>query len=148
MKRPVYSLFSPLVSALLMCTLTSGALAASPQHAALRHAPRMDSVKITITATSGTVWGPVTAKYAYQRHTTQRSCSVASCALRIPQGVTLHLSQVARNRATWPFKDWLVTVLRSTRAMMTNVIAMKVTGSMSVTAVYVVAQSSSSGNGW
>ena len=141
------SLLPPLLSALLSVGLGSGAIAASPQATAHGHALRMSSVKIAITATGGTVWGTVSASYTYQRHTTRRSCSAASCTLRVPQGVTLRLSQAAKSTATWPFQDWQVTAHQRRQTVMGSSIAVKVTGNTSVTAVYVLQSQSSSGNG-
>ena len=148
MTRMIRSVLPAPLSVLLLLAVSGGALAATQQLTAPRHAPRMDAVTVSITATSGTVWGSVSARYTYRHHTTHRSCSAASCTLQVPQGVVLHLSQVAHDSATWPFKDWQVTAQRGTRTMMSSAIAVKVTRSMSVTAVYVVAQSSSGGNGW
>lgn len=146
--QPVRSLLPPLLSALLALSLSGGALASSPQIPAHGSAVHMDAVKISITMTGATVWGTVAAKYTSHGRTTQRACSAASCTFRVPQGVTLRLRQTATNSATWPFKDWQVTVHQRTQTKMGNSIAFKVTGSSAVTAVYVLAQSSSGGNGW
>jgi hypothetical protein len=105
----------------------------------------MDAVTLKITVTGSTVWGTVNAKYTFQQHTTTRSCSAASCRLHIPQGVTLHLSQTPADSATWPFQDWRVKSPQRTRTMSASSIKVKVTGTLSVKAIYVLAQSSSTG---
>ena len=144
MIQPVRSLLPPLLSVLLFLGLSGGALASTPQLTAHRSSMRTDPVKISITTTGATVWGTVAAKYTSQGRTTRRTCSAASCTLRVPRGVTLHLSQTATNASTWPFKDWQVMANQRTQTKMGSSIALKVRGNISVTAVYVVAQSQSS----
>jgi hypothetical protein len=104
-------------------------------------------VKIDITATGGTVWGKVKAQYRFQSQTFHKSCDSARCTLRIPQGVTVHLSQSATDSSTWPFKKWQVREHNKTKTMTSGSISLKAVGNVTVTAVYVVAQSSSSGYG-
>jgi hypothetical protein len=121
------------------------AFAASPARASHRHAAvRMNAVTIAITTTSGTVWGSVTAKYTYQHHLLSRSCAAASCTTRIPQGVTVHFSQTAKDSSTWPFKSWQLTANHKTRTVTSNAPAVKVNGPMIVSAVYVLSQAQSS----
>lgn len=147
MTRPVPFLLLPFLSTLLLFGSVGGVLASSPTVAAHRHAARMAPVTLMITTTNGIVWGTVTAKYTFGQQTMRRSCSAATCTLRIPQGVTLHLSQVARNTATWPFKDWQITTPKRTQTRMAKRIAVKVTGSLSVSAEYVLTRSASSSSG-
>lgn len=139
MLLPRRSLLPLIASAALLATGSVGALAAPSS------APHMDTVKVNITSTSGTVWGKVNASYTYRHATTQRSCAAANCTLHIPQGVTAHLSQTATDTSTWPFQAWHVTVKGHTRTMTANSVKVKVTGKTSITAVYVLSQSQSSG---
>ncbi len=139
MFSPRRSLLPLIASAALLASGGSGALAAPSR------APHMDTVKVHITSTSGTVWGMVSASYTYRHATTRRSCAAASCTLHIPQGATAHLSQTATDTSTWPFQAWHVTVNGHTRTMTANSVKVKVTGKASITAVYVLSQSQSSG---
>ena len=139
MVSPRHSLLPLIASAALVVSGSSGVLAASSP------APHMDTVKLHITSTSGTVWGTVNATYTSGHATTHRSCNAASCTLYIPQGATAHLSQTARDTSTWPFQAWHVTVKGHTRTMTANSVKVKVTGKTSITAVYVLSQSQSSG---
>jgi hypothetical protein len=116
-----------------------GALAASPalpSHASA--AARTSSVTISITSTSGYTWGTVTARYAVGHRTTSHTCSSARCVLRVPQGATVHLSQVPTNSSTWPFKDWQISARNHTRLVMSPSVAIKVSGKTLVTAVYIL----------
>lgn len=133
------SLLPLVASAALLVSGSVGALAASSS------APHMDTVKLHITSTSGTVWGTVNATYTFHQATTHHSCNAASCTLHIPQGVTAHLTQTATDTSTWPFQAWHVTVKGHTRTMTAASVKVKVTGKTSITAVYVLSQTQSSG---
>lgn len=144
-----------LVISLLAAAALSAAAAAGPAAAASprshSNAPArttMSAVTISITQTGGTVWGKVTATYTYKHHRSSRSCGAASCTFHIPRGVTMHLSQVATNSSTWPFKDWTVITGHKTKTMMGQSATVKVTGALSITAVYVVSQSGYSSPGY
>lgn len=143
------SMLSPLFCALLLLATTSGVLAASPRLTALHRAAHIIPVTVSITTTGGTVWGTVTAKDTFRHRVTRYSCATAMCKLRVPRGVILHLNQVATDSATWPFKDWKIKTRHGVRSMKASAIAIRVTSSMSVAAIYVVAgtQASSSGSG-
>ncbi len=143
------SMLSPLCCTLLLLSATSGVLAASPRFAAPHRTAHMIPVTVSITTTSGMVWGTVTAKDTFRHRVTRHSCATAMCKLRVPRGVMLHLNQVATDSATWPFKDWQIKTRHGVRSMKASAIAIRVTGGMSVAAVYVVAgtQASSSGSG-
>jgi hypothetical protein len=93
------------------------------------------------------VWGTVTAAYTYKHKATSRTCSTTTCSLKIPAGVTAHLSQTATDSSTWPFESWKIASKGHRSTKTATAVKVKVTGTMSVTAVYVLAQSSSSGNG-
>lgn len=138
---------STLITSIGLIALSTSALAFTPAAAAQSRAAKMDAVKISITSTGGTVWGTVTAAYTYKHAATTRTCSAATCSLRIPAGVTARLSQTATDSSTWPFKSWKIASKghKSTRTATT--VKFKVTGKVSVTAIYVLAQSSSSNNG-
>jgi hypothetical protein len=136
---------SVLLSIVALLAIGGTAYAASPAGTSQRHAAvRMNAVTIAITTTSGNVWGSVTAKYTYQHHLVSRSCAAASCTTRIPQGVTVHFSQSAKDSSTWPFKSWQLTTNHKTRTVTSSAPAVKVNGPMSVTAVYVLSQAQSS----
>src|SRR5690348_16523953 len=95
---------APMLGAALILALASGAPGVS--QAATAH---MSPVSIAITATGGTVWGTVIARYKMGQKSSKHACSAASCTLQVPTGVTLHLSQTPRNTATWPFKGWQIS---------------------------------------
>jgi hypothetical protein len=136
----------PLIASItLLFTAGIGSPAAASAAGARAPAPRMMAVTIHITSTSGTVWGTVAARYTYHKATTRRSCAAASCTLHIPKGVTAHLSQTATDSTTWPFQNWQVARNGHTSTMSGASIAVKVTGKLSVTAVYVLSSGSSSG---
>lgn len=139
---------SLLACALLSFTTTSGVFANAPRLLPAARAVAMAPVTVSITMSSGTVWGKVTARYTFRGHAASRSCTAARCTLRVPQGAMLHLTQVARDSATWPFKNWQVNVNHRSRTMPAHSIAIAVQGSVSVTAVYVVAGSSSGSGGY
>jgi hypothetical protein len=133
------SLVSMLLFALLLFAFAAGALAASSRLAVQRHADvRMSPVTISITTTNGTTWGAVTTRYTFRHQMTRRTCSAASCTLQVPKGVMVHLSQVPTTSGSWPFKDWQISTHHRTTTVMTTSLAVKVTGSMTVTAVYVL----------
>lgn len=134
----------PIGCAVLM---TAAAPFAVPGASAQRSAASKASLSLRITTTGSTVWGTVTATYASSNKTTHRSCSAAVCSWRVPQGVTLHLTQTAADSATWPFHGWKVRTGGTTRTMMAGSIRLKVKGTTNVTAVYVLAQSQSSSSG-
>jgi hypothetical protein len=138
---------STLISGIGLFALSTGAFASAPMAAARSHTAKMDSVKITITSTGATVWGTVTVAYTYRHAATSRTCSTATCSLQIPAGVTAHLSQTATDSSTWPFKSWKIASKGHKSTRTATSVKLKITGQMSVSAVYVVAQSSSSYNG-
>jgi plastocyanin len=136
---------STFISVLSVLVMSIGTVSAAPTVTGRHAAARMDpvTITITITSTSGTVWGSVTAAYTYKNAKTTKTCSTSSCALRIPQGVTARLSQTPTDSSTWPFQSWTVNSKGHTRTKTNASIKLKVTGKTTVSAVYVLAQSSS-----
>lgn len=132
-------LVSPFLCILLLFVVTDGALAAPPRLVLHQQTAALIPLTISITTTNGTVWGTVTARYNFRHHTTRLSCMTAICKFRVPHGVMLRLGQVTSDATTWPFKDWQVNADHHLKTMNAKSPTIKVTGSVSVTAVYVVA---------
>lgn len=134
---------STFISGLSLLVMSIGTVSAAPAVSGRHAAARMDPVTITITNTGGTVWGSVTASYTYKHAKMTKTCTTATCALRIPQGVTARLSQTPTDSSTWPFQSWTINSKGHTSTKTSASVKLKVTGKIAVTAVYVLAQSSS-----
>ncbi|HEX6506900.1 MAG TPA: hypothetical protein VF221_04635 [Chloroflexota bacterium] len=137
---------------LLSLSLASAAapavLAAKPS-GVVKHsltARHIQQLTVTITATGGTVWGTVTARYTYQGHTVQRTTSQAVSTITVPRGVTVHLQQRPASASIWPFKHW--TVGQGAKASTTGAatLSLKMNRNYQVTALYIL-QTSSGGYG-
>jgi predicted lipoprotein with Yx(FWY)xxD motif len=107
-------------------------------------ATAVDRLAIHITATGSTVWGTVTVRYTRGHSLVQQSCARSSCVLHVPHGAKVQLGQKATSTSSWPFKDWQISANRGTRTVTSASPSVKVNKSMSVTAVYVLAQTKSS----
>ncbi|MDQ2745127.1 MAG: hypothetical protein M3Z66_22915 [Chloroflexota bacterium] len=127
-----------LCSAALYIPATAGA--ASPHR---QSRVRMDQVTVRITATSGTVWGKVSARFREAGKYHAVSCRKSSCKLKVPNKTRIQLTQSPANNATWPFKDWVIKSQGKTRTSTSSAPSIKVSGAVTVTAVYVLHQSSS-----
>jgi hypothetical protein len=131
-----------LVSAAVLLIGAGGVLAPPPQLAAARSVhSKMDRLRVSITTTSGTVWGNVTASYSYRHKSIKRSCTATKCQLQIPNGAKMHLTQVPTDATTWPFKAWQIRSSKGTRTLTTRSIKVKMTGTLAITAVYVLSSS-------
>lgn len=120
------------------------ALAAT--HAA-RHAAA-STAKLTVKITdTGTVWGTVNISYKRAGKSVHKSCNAATCHLSLPKGVKATLSQKPTDSATWPFSKWTIQVGSSSSTSTAKSVSVKLAKPMTVSAVYVVAGSSSSSAG-
>jgi hypothetical protein len=82
----------------------------------------------------------VSVRYTVADHRFRSACAASTCSFTVPAGITLHLTQTPTNSATWPFKEWKVTLAGSHRAqlLMSNTVALKLERSGKITAVYVL----------
>jgi hypothetical protein len=127
-----------LLLALSLTSVAAPVLAASPS-ARASHAPaavHAQQLTIDITTTGSTVWGTVTARYAYKGHTVSRSTRQSASTFTVPRGVTVHLTQKPLNSVTWPFEQW--TIVRGAQTVNRSVgsTTVKVNHNLKVTAVY------------
>lgn len=122
--------------------LTGAGLAPQAQLASAQSLhSRMDRLTLSITTTSGNIWGNATVSYSYRHKSIKRSCTAAQCRLQIPNGAKMRLTQVATNTATWPFKAWQIRSSKGTQTVTTSSIKVKMTGNLAITAVYVLSSS-------
>ncbi|MGH2444161.1 MAG: COG4315 family predicted lipoprotein [Chloroflexota bacterium] len=101
-------------------------------------ATRLMHLSIKITTTGSTVWGTVRSKYTWKGKHVTKTCSAASCSLKVPHGVKVHFSQTATNSSTWPFKDWEIAAGRHHSTIGKASTSMKIKHNSTVTAVYVL----------
>jgi predicted lipoprotein with Yx(FWY)xxD motif len=101
-------------------------------------ATAIERLVVRITATDGTVWGRVTARYSYAGRHTQLSCAQATCSFLVPYGVTVHLRQTAIDAATWPFKQWQIRAKAGATRRMQGSASLRMVTNYRVRAIYVL----------
>jgi hypothetical protein len=81
----------------------AGTSFAAPTHAG------MDKLTVKISTSNGTVWGKVNVDYKANGMMHMAGvCNQASCSYMVPHMVKLHLTEIPKDKAMWPFGHWSV----------------------------------------